>query len=79
MQGVSYRACARDEALRLGLTGWVRNLAGGEVEALAEGAPAAVEAFVAWCRRGPSEARVDGVAVTDAPATGDLPTFLVTR
>jgi acylphosphatase len=58
VQGVNYRATARREAQRLGLTGWVRNRDDGAVELEAEGEPAALEALVAWLRRGPPVARV---------------------
>ena len=68
VQGVSYRASARDEALRSGLTGWVRNLPNGDVEAFAQGQTTAVAAFVEWCRTGPDEARVSEVEVTEAAA-----------
>jgi acylphosphatase len=70
VQGVAFRARAIGEAHRLGLSGWVRNRMDGSVEAKAEGAPDAVEAFVAWCRRGPPAARVEEVRVTAVPATG---------
>lgn len=66
VQGVSYRASARDEALRSGLAGWVRNLPNGDVEAFAQGPTTAVAAFVAWCKTGPDEARVSAVEVTEA-------------
>jgi acylphosphatase len=66
VQGVGFRWSAHAEAQRLGLSGWVRNLPSGEVEAEAEGLPASVESFVAWCKRGPPSARVDSVAVDDA-------------
>jgi acylphosphatase len=61
VQGVGFRDALRSEALRLGVTGWVRNLAGGGVEALAQGAPAAVAALLEWARRGPPAARVERV------------------
>ncbi len=67
VQGVSYRASTRAQALSLGLTGWVRNLPNGDVEAVAEGPTEAVEALVRWCRVGPEEARVTSVAVLDEP------------
>jgi len=70
VQGVAFRARAVAEATRLGLSGWVRNRMDGTVEARAEGTPEAVEAFVAWCRRGPPAAQVEEVQVTAEPATG---------
>ncbi len=72
VQGVCYRASAQAEGERLGLRGWVRNRRNGAVEALVAGAPDAVEAFIAWSRRGPSAARVDRVEVTDAEAPSEL-------
>ncbi len=79
VQGVSFRAGARQEALRLGVTGIVRNLVDGDVEAVAEGDVSRVEAFVAWCHTGPSEARVESVKVTDGQVTSEFTSFLVVR
>lgn len=72
VQGVAFRASALDEAQRLGVTGWVRNLPGGDVEVLACGAPAALAALERWLWRGPRAARVTAVAGSDAaPQTFD--------
>jgi acylphosphatase len=79
VQGVAFRAHAVDEARRLGLRGWVRNRADGAVEAEAEGERAAVEALVAWCRRGPPAAQVDSVDVQWIEPTGDRSPFRVAR
>ena len=79
VQGVSYRATAQDAARRLGVRGWVRNLPDGGVESLAEAAPEVVERFISWCRRGPDEARVEGVQVADAPLEDTLTDFEVRR
>jgi len=58
VQGVWFRESTRREASRLGLAGWVRNLPGGRVEAVFEGAGGAVDAAVEWTRRGPERALV---------------------
>jgi acylphosphatase len=71
VQGVWFRdGCAREAQAR-GVHGWVRNLADGGVEAAFEGAPAAVDALVEWCRRGPPRARVVTVAVLDELPAGE--------
>ena len=76
VQGVAFRAHARDEARRLGVAGWVRNRADGTVEALFEGTPEAVAAAVEWCHRGPSWARVERVE-TNVEAAGSLEGFAI--
>ena len=70
VQGVFFRAEAQQEASRLGVAGWVRNQPDGSVAAHFEGEPEAVDAMVAWCRKGPRRARVDDVDVRDAEPTG---------
>lgn len=79
VQGVSYRASARDEAAQAGLAGWVRNLPSGDVEAVAQGPDDAVARFIGWCHRGPPEARVSGVVVDERPHDGALGAFTVRR
>jgi acylphosphatase len=61
VQGVGFRFFARRTALSLGLRGYVRNLADGSVEALAEGPGADLETLLSALRRGPAGARVDDV------------------
>lgn len=63
MQGVGFRYSMQLEARRLGVTGWVRNRHDGSVEATVQGPVEAVEALIAWSRRGPPGARVTGVEV----------------
>lgn len=65
VQGVFFRASTRDTALRLRLSGWVRNAENGDVELVACGPSDAVEQLAQWLRRGPSEARVDQVDAED--------------
>jgi len=75
VQGVSFRAYTVDEARRLGVHGWVRNLPDGRVEAEAEGERAALEALVAFCRRGPPAAQVEDAEVSWGAFRGDLGPF----
>ncbi|GAA1448417.1 acylphosphatase [Mycobacterium cookii] len=70
VQGVSFRWCTQEQAQRLGVAGWVRNEPDGSVLLHAEGDDDAVDALVAWCRTGPSMARVTDVAVRDAAPSG---------
>lgn len=65
VQGVFYRASARQRAELLGVTGYARNLADGRVEVLACGEPAAVAALCAWLREGPPAASVTDVLIED--------------
>jgi len=70
VQGVWFRDSMRREAERLGLSGWVRNLPDGNVEAAFEGQPDAVEKLTEWCHHGPPEARVISVVPRDEPPAG---------
>jgi acylphosphatase len=63
VQGVFFRVETRDRARSLGVSGWVRNLQDGAVEAVFEGPEERVESMVEWCRRGPAGARVESVNV----------------
>jgi acylphosphatase len=75
VQGVYFRDSARREARRRNVTGWIRNLPDGRVEAVFEGRPEDVEALVAWCHHGPPHARVEHVAVRREPARGEFSAF----
>jgi acylphosphatase len=59
VQGVFFRASARDRAQALGLRGFAKNLPDGRVEVLAAGDDAAIDELAAWLREGPPMARVD--------------------
>lgn len=65
VQGVWFRASAKREADRLGVTGHARNLADGSVEVLACGEADAVAALIEWLHRGPPLARVAKVEASD--------------
>ena len=64
VQGVFFRADARQKAVSLGLDGWVRNVPDGTVEAVFEGERGRVERAIEWCRHGPKWARVSEVKIT---------------
>jgi acylphosphatase len=70
VQGVFYRREAQREAVRLGLTGFVRNEEDGSVYAEAEGSSTAVGTFIRWCRRGPANARVEDVRTEERVTLG---------
>lgn len=70
VQGVFFRDCARREAGRLGVAGWVRNRADGRVEAHLEGPPDALAQLVRWFREGPRHALVDDLRVTEVEPEG---------
>ena len=75
VQGVWYRASMSNEAAKIGLNGWVRNLDDGRVEAVVEGMEDDVEKMIAWCHKGPPMARVDDVEAKDETPTGKEPPF----
>jgi len=68
VQGVGFRWSMAREAARRDARGWVRNRDDGAVEAVVEGDEGAVDALVAWARRGPAGAAVTGVDVHEEPA-----------
>jgi len=75
VQGVFFRASTREEAQRIGVGGWVRNLSDGSVEALFEGETLKVEAVLGWCHKGPSGARVSSVDISYEPYKGEFKRF----
>ncbi|HEX2356672.1 MAG TPA: acylphosphatase [Micromonosporaceae bacterium] len=70
VQGVFFRDTCRRVALQRGLSGWVRNMPDGTVEAVFEGAPDGVAAAVAWAGCGPAGANVTGIVDFDEPPEG---------
>jgi acylphosphatase len=75
VQGVAFRHYTREMAGKLGVTGWVRNLPNGNVEAVFEGDPEDVLEAANWCRQGPPSARVDEAQVMDEDYKGEFSTF----
>jgi len=72
---VFFRQSTREEARRLGLAGWVRNLPDGSVEVLACGEPDAVEALIRFLHSGPPLAEVHGVRIRDEADCAPPPSF----
>ena len=77
VQGVCFRMFAENEARLRKLTGWVRNLASGQVEAVFEGPKGSIEDMIVWCRQGPPAARVTKVDVTWENFRGDFSDFRI--
>lgn len=77
VQGVFFRAKTRNEALSLGISGWVRNLSDGRVEALFEGEDPNVDAMVQWCKVGPSHAVVKDLQADEEPFSGLFKDFRI--
>ena len=77
VQGVFFRASMQRTARALGLSGWVRNLSDGSVEAVWEGTESNTAAMLDWCRQGPPGAVVREVEVTEEPYSGDYTDFSV--
>ncbi len=77
VQGVWYRAFTQDAATELGLSGWVRNLPDGRVQAEVEGPQARVEELLSRLRVGPPRAVVVDVLVTWKRATGEARGFTI--
>jgi acylphosphatase len=79
VQGVGYREFTRRAALRLNVSGWVRNRSDGAVEALVRGSPPGVEALIAAMRQGPRFAAVERLTAIEAdePPGHDEGTFVV--
>ena len=71
VQGVFYRAFTRDQAVNLGLNGWVRNMPDGRVEAVFEGRVELIEQVIIACKKGPPGAHVVIVNVIREPVAGD--------
>jgi acylphosphatase len=66
VQGVGFRWFAEDCARRIGVTGWVRNLDDGRVEAYVVGTPSQLDHFAARLHKGPPQSEVRGVELIEA-------------
>jgi acylphosphatase len=79
VQGVFYRVWVRTQAEKLNLTGWVKNLTDGRVEAVFEGPKEKVEKIIAKCKIGPSVAGVKHLDIKWGKATGEHTGFEIER
>ena len=75
VQGVGYRYSAIRAARHIGVSGWVKNLDDGRVEAVIEGEQNDVEQMIDWCRRGPAGGNVAGVELSYLPYQGEFHSF----
>jgi len=77
VQGVFFRAATRRAAADFNLTGWVRNMDDGRVEAVLEGEDSDVEKMIAWCNVGPPSAGVEEVTTAEEHYTGGFHDFSI--
>ena len=78
VQGVGFRYFVQDQAHKLGLTGWVRNMPAGTVEVLADGTETDLETLINQLRHGPTGARVSDVRFDWSVSSGEFTSFTVT-
>ncbi len=79
VQGVAFRHFTSQFAQGHGVSGWVRNLPSGEVEALLEGEADAVRRVIDWCQKGPPAAEVSEVKIEWGVFSGEFPDFVIRR
>ena len=77
VQGVFFRAETQNKAISLNLTGWVRNVPDGRVEAVFEGEEDNINKMIDWCKEGPSFASVINVEVVEEPYTKEFENFRI--
>lgn len=70
VQGVFFRASARDKAEALGILGWVKNEPDGSVRLEAEGPEDKLQEFLSWCKQGPTHAKVEKVVYEEDKPQG---------
>ena len=77
IQGIGYRQFVKQNAQKLGLAGWVRNLPDGKVEAVCQGKKEQLEQLVLLCRKGPFMAEVKDIVVTEAETEKEYSDFVI--
>ncbi|MCL5961548.1 MAG: acylphosphatase [Chloroflexi bacterium] len=79
VQGVYFRDTLRQLASQKHVSGWVRNLADGRVEAILEGEQSDVDRLVEWSKQGPPDALVDYVEIRLSDPSGEFGSFHIIR
>lgn len=77
VQGIFFRSNTRFEANKRNVTGWVRNLPDGKVEAIFEGEKNDVDELIKYCKEGPPRARVMNVEVYWEKYSGEFKKFSI--
>lgn len=77
VQGVCYRAETWRTARKFDLTGWVRNLRDGRVEAVFEGDESGIKEMIDWCRQGPILATVTEIEIIEEPSLRNFTDFSI--
>lgn len=75
VQGVFFRHNTKKKALELGLTGWVKNLPDGRVEAVFEGERDKIDKILEWAKKGPFLAKVEKLDVKEEDYKGEFDDF----
>ncbi len=75
VQGVFFRQALKIMAKKNNVTGWVKNLKDGRVEALLEGEDLKVNKIVEWCHAGPANARVEDIVIKNEKYSGEFSKF----
>ena len=77
VQGVCFRARTREEAKRIGVAGWVKNLQDGSVQVFMQGPEEKVNSLLSWCYQGPAGASVASVDFSERPIDPSISTFSI--
>ena len=75
VQGVFFRENTKNKAKELGVFGWIKNLADGQVEAVFEGSKEDIEQIIEWVKKGPPLAKVEKVEVLEQKYQGEFKDF----
>ena len=77
VQGVGFRHCAGETAIRYGVAGWVKNLHNGDVQLCVEGDRPNVRRFIEWCRNGPPLADIRRITIEPSVFRDEFTEFVI--